>query len=40
MARKMIEEAPTDGKIYARKDGKWVEINIEEKKEEGIDVNA
>ena len=23
-----IEEAPKDGKIYARQDGKWVEINL------------
>lgn len=26
----LLEQAPVDGKIYARKDGQWVEINIPE----------
>jgi len=31
MARRMITPPPEDGKIYAMKNGKWVEIDAEEK---------
>jgi hypothetical protein len=30
MARRMITPPPEDGKIYAMKNGKWVEIDAED----------
>lgn len=28
MSENFVEDAPKDGKVYARQDGKWVEVSV------------